>query len=103
MRKPAPKTPGFVKAAGQYCPSSTKNDTVDGITDPEKCAAVCKAEKGCNAFTVPSNRKPESYFKYVGDGLKDDMSCRLFYDCEMAPMPIDLKTREVTTYFKEPV
>jgi hypothetical protein len=69
MRKSALKSPGFYNGLDQYSPSSTENTTtVVGITDPEKCAAVCKAEKNCNAFSVPSNRDPKSYFKYVRKG-----------------------------------
>jgi hypothetical protein len=99
MRKPPPpKTPGFVEDVGQYCPTYTEKKTVFGITNPEKCAAICRREKGCNAFSVPSNRDPESYFKYVKKGLKDDMSCGLYYNCKTTPMTAEVKNREVTFY-----
>jgi hypothetical protein len=60
---------------------------------------MCKAEKGCNAFSVPNNRKPTSYFEYaVRKGFKEYMSCGLYHNCAMSQMTANVKTWNVTFY-----
>jgi hypothetical protein len=47
---------GFAEANGKYCSKYSKFKKVSGITDPEKCSAICKREKDCNAFYVPDGK-----------------------------------------------